>query len=106
MGEKQSVGTPAYHAPELLANLNADKYGMRRYNFKVDVFAFGTLCFEVLTQEMVTGKKQLKRYEELEEGNHVELISDDCPPDFVSCCTSVGALTQTTGPCLTRSSRI
>jgi serine/threonine protein kinase len=43
-GSMQFSGTPAYMAPELFAK--------KSYDFKVDVFAFGTLLWELVTRQV------------------------------------------------------
>ena len=43
-GSMQFAGTPVYMAPEL--------FQKRQYDEKVDVFAFGTLLWEILSREV------------------------------------------------------
>jgi serine/threonine protein kinase len=45
----QRIGTPQYMAPEM--------YGEEEYDFKVDVFAFGLILYEILTNNPVFGSK-------------------------------------------------
>jgi len=75
--DKKSIGTAGYKAPEMI-NINA-KNG---YNYKVDVFSFGSLCFELITTQFVSGKKELKNYQSLKESEHITLIPDDCQENF------------------------
>ena len=72
-----SIGTAGYKAPEMI-KIDCKHW----YNYKVDVFSFGSLCFELITTEFVSGKKELKNYQSLKEHEHITLIPDDCPDKF------------------------
>lgn len=73
----KSIGTAGYKAPEMI-KINI-KTG---YNYKIDVFSFGSLCFELLTKQFVSGKKELKNYQSLMDFEQITLIPDNCPDAF------------------------
>jgi len=85
--EKMIVGSAGYKAPEMLIaddlmKKKKGKFTNNDYNYKVDVFAFGSVCFETLTRQMASGQSVLKSWVELEENNQLDLIPCDCPPEF------------------------
>jgi len=71
------IGTAGYVAPEII---KIDR--KTGYNYKVDVFGFGSLCFELFTKQFVSGKKELKNYQSLMDFEQITLIPEDCPDAF------------------------
>eukprot|EP01084_Bolivina_argentea_P199660 341608_1 len=76
--DSRSIGTAGYKAPEMI------KIGIYGYNYKIDVFSFGSLCYELLTRKFVSGQKYLTHYNYLYNGEHCLLIPEDCPEQYGS----------------------
>eukprot|EP01084_Bolivina_argentea_P171509 297133_1 len=71
------VGTTGYTAPEVLA---VDQ--SQGYNYKVDVFSFGSICYEIYTKQFVSGIRYLTRHENLKHNLHLAMVPRECPKGF------------------------
>eukprot|EP01084_Bolivina_argentea_P303920 524818_1 len=58
----EPIGTNGYKAPEVV-RVDVKK----GYNYKIDVFSFGCICYELWTKQFVSGIQYLTRYEHLKE---------------------------------------
>ena len=67
--DKNSVGSAAYKAPEII-QINRSN-GLALYNYKVDVFSFGSMCYEVYSKAFVSGEASLKEYEQMQSNEWV-----------------------------------
>eukprot|EP01084_Bolivina_argentea_P303919 524817_1 len=83
----EPIGTSGYMAPEVVNVCVKHKQGNtcsveQGYNYKIDVFSFGCICYEFWTKKFVSGIQYLTRYEHLKEDLHLDLVPSECPDEF------------------------
>ena len=71
------AGTIGYKAPEMI-QIDGDD----GYDYKVDVFSFGCVVYEVLSKNYVSGLKNLTSWRSLRLRKHFAFIPDWLPKDF------------------------